>query len=95
VFEPIDGGATPIIVPFSFGFSITPGAAGAPAGEAAAGGSAPAGGAPAGGAAGTAAGAAGFAAAGAFIISMVPLNLGAAAAAFSAKPHLAQAVAVS
>lgn len=35
------------------------------------------------------------AAGGAFIINIVPLNLGAAEAAFSAKPHLAHAVAVS
>jgi hypothetical protein len=31
----------------------------------------------------------------AFIISIVPLNFGADVAAFSAKPHFAQAVAVS
>jgi hypothetical protein len=32
---------------------------------------------------------------GAFIMSIVPLNFGAADAAFKAKPHLAHAVAVS
>ena len=86
----MDGGATPIIVPFSFGLGPAGAAAGAVAGgpEGVA-----AGGAAAAGAAG--AGAAGFPAVGAFIISIVPLNLGAAAAAFSAKPHLAHAVAVS
>jgi hypothetical protein len=83
------------MVPFIFGLSAAAAAAGDAAGGAAAGAAAGAagGGAPAAGAAG--AGAGGFAAAGAFIISMVPLNLGAAAAAFSANPHLAQAVAVS
>jgi hypothetical protein len=88
MFDPIDGGATPIMVPLSFGFgaATTGAAAGGPAGAAT-------GGAAAGGAAG--AGAAGFPGVGAFIISMVPLNLGEATAAFSAKPHLAQAVAVS
>ena len=91
VFDPMDGGATPIMVPFSLGLGPAAGAAaGGPGGTAA-------GGAAAGGAAtgGAAAGVAGFPAVGAFIISMVPLNLGAAAAAFSANPHLAHAVAVS
>jgi hypothetical protein len=94
MFEPKEGGATPIIVPWSFGRAAA-GAAGACGG---------AWGAAAGGAAGVGAGGgaapgvpAGFGAAtgGAFIMSMVPLNLGAAAAAFNVKPHLAHAVAVS
>src|SRR5689334_4905611 len=92
-FEPSDGGATPIIVPLSLGFGP---AAGGCAGAAI--GGAPAGGAGGGGApgAGPGAGPPGRGAAGgAFIISIVPLNFGAAVAGFSAKPHFAQAVAVS
>jgi hypothetical protein len=90
--EPSEGGATPIIVPLSFGFGDTAGAA---AGAALAAGGTAGGGAPGGAPAGAAGAAAGFAAVGAFIINIVPLNLGAAAAAFSAKPHFAHAVAVS
>jgi len=87
-------GATPTIVPLKFGFA---GAAGAAAGAAGAAG--PPGAGPAvaglGGDAAGEPGAPGFAAPGWFVMSMVPLNLGAAAAAFSVKPHLAHAVAVS
>jgi hypothetical protein len=90
----MDGGATPIIVPLSFGRAAAGAAAAGAAGWAA--GGAAAGGAPAGGAPpGAAAPGRGTAAGGAFIMSIVPLNLGAAAAAFSVKPHLAHAVAVS
>jgi hypothetical protein len=94
-FEPRDGGATPIMVPLSFGFGPVPGAG--PAGAPGAGPGGPAGGAPGAGAAGAAAGAPGrgTAAGGAFIMSIVPLNFGAAVAGFSAKPHFAHAVAVS
>jgi hypothetical protein len=92
VFAPRAGGATPIIVPFSFGFGAT--GAGAAAGAATGGAT--------GAAAGGATGAEGFGApagrgtlGGAFIINIVPLNFGAAAAAFNANPHFAHAVAVS
>src|SRR5207237_363112 len=95
--EPIDGGATPIMVPLSFGRAAAAAAACAGGAAGAAAGGAPAGGAAPGGAPGAGAAPAGRGAAtgGAFIMSMVPLNLGAAAACFSVKPHLAQAVAVS
>jgi hypothetical protein len=92
VFDPNDGGATPIIVPFSFGL----GAAGAAAGAAAAGPGGACGGAPGAGAGAALGAAPGRGTAGAaFIISMVPLNFGAADAAFRAKPHFAHAFAVS
>jgi len=93
-FDPSEGGATPIIVPLSFGFGPAAGWAGAPAGAPGAG-PAAAGGAPGAGAAGAGPPGRGTAAGGAFIISIVPLNFGAAVAGFSAKPHFAHAVAVS
>jgi hypothetical protein len=94
VFEPSDGGATPIIVPLSFGFG--PAAAAGAAGAAACGatGAAGAGGGGAPGAGAPAPPGRGMLG-GAFIMSMVPLNFGAAEAAFNAKPHFAHAVAVS
>ena len=92
-FEPSDGGATPIIVPLSFGFGPAGAGAEGPGGAAAGAAGAAGAGADGPGAAGppgrgTAAGAA-------FIMSIVPLNFGAAVAGFSAKPHFAHAVAVS
>jgi hypothetical protein len=90
---PAAGGATPSIVPLSFAFTAPTGAPpGAVGGAAPAGGPTGAGAAPP-GAGGTPPGR-GAAAGGAFIISMVPLNLG-AAAPFRLKPHLEQLVAVS
>lgn len=95
-FEPSDGGATPIIVPLSFGLGPAAGCTGAAPAGATGAGPAGAGGAPGGGAAGAAGPPGrGTAAGGAFIISIVPLNFGAAVAGFSAKPHFAHAVAVS
>jgi hypothetical protein len=94
-FDPRDGGATPIIVPFSFGLGPAAGAMG-PAGAPGAGAAGAAGGAPGAGAAGAAGPPGrGTAAGGAFIMSIVPLNFGAAVAGLSAKPHFAHAVAVS
>jgi hypothetical protein len=87
---PIEGGATPSIVPLSIGRPAEPAPGGAPgAGE-------PMGGAAAGGAAAGAPGAPGgrLSPAGAFIISIVPLNLG-AAAPFRLNPHFLQVVAAS
>jgi len=97
---PADGGATPSIVPFSFGRTAAAAAAGAAAAAAAA--------VEAAVATAAAAGAAGAAPvvaapasalgrgtlAGAFIISIVPLNFG-ALAPFRLKPHLLHVVAAS
>jgi hypothetical protein len=71
------------MVPFSCGRGATAGA-----------GAEVAGGAAGGGAPGAGAGAAGLSPAGAFIISIVPLNLG-AAAPFRLNPHFLQVVAAS
>lgn len=83
---PIDGGATPSMVPLSCGFGEMAG--GAPPGAGPAPGAA--GGAPGAGAGAPGRGAAG----GAFIMSIVPLNFG-AAAPFRLKPHFEHVVAVS
>jgi len=80
------------MVPFNCGRGATGAAAGGAAGGAYAGGAA-AGGAAAGGAPG-AAGAPGFGITGAFIMSIVPLNFG-AAAPFRLNPHFLQVVAAS
>jgi len=79
---PTEGGATPSIVPLSWGRGAAAGAA--------------AGGAPGGGAAaGAGAGApAGFGTTGGFTMSIVPLNFG-AAAPFRLNPHFLQVVAAS
>lgn len=79
--EPIEGGATPSMVPLSCGFGAD--------GTGAGGGAPPAGGAGAAGAPGR-----GAAPGWGFIISIVPLNFG-AAAPFRLKPHFVQVVAVS
>ena len=87
---PIEGGATPSMVPFNWG-------RGAAAGRGpTAGGAAPGAGiaCPGGGAPGAGAGAPGRRPAGAFIISIVPLNFG-AAAPFRLNPHFLQVVAAS
>ena len=100
---PGDGGATPSIVPFICGGGFAAGAAGGDAaggdaagGDAAgaAGGAPPAGGAGAPGAPPSGAAPPGRGTAGEFIMSIVPLNFG-AAAPFRLNPHFEQVVAVS